>query len=226
MVRKIKWCAGLLTLVGGLVGPLLSEAAPPLPQPRVPAVPPAPRAPIRRLDSALQGSLVSWGEQRQGQSIAPPGLKFTCANFVHVALHSVGAKSTSDFGVLDPPAPPGGWPNDISPTDYVWGNLKFTYRPGVDAVSALDAIQVGYVLQFREVRTPYPVPDPVIHQHTAIVDQNMTGGQMVFLQQNWAQVKHVTLNQVDMSRWTGGTVWVYEPVPLQGPARRPQVRRP
>ena len=124
------------------------------------------------------------------------------------ALLSVGAKTTGDFGVVDPP----NWPaNTPSPVDYVWGQLVLTYHPGpgANAGAALANLQPGDVLQFRNVA----VTGGQITQHTAIVARNNGGGSLDVVEQNYNHQTFVTADTLDLSAMTGGTVWAYRPVP-------------
>jgi hypothetical protein len=147
------------------------------------------------------------------KSAPPPKGAFfpACANFVWAALQTVGAKTTGDFGVVDPP----GWPaNTPSPTDYKWGDTPvLTFHPKSSPISDLSAVKPGDVLQFREVGTKFGP----IHQHTAIVVANLGNGRLRVVQQNFAFQTWVTsdptLDVHDFNTYSGGTVWVYRPVP-------------
>src|SRR5262249_27438004 len=59
----------------------------------------------------------------------------TCANHVWAPLQPVGAKTTDQYGKVDPP----NWPGDTpSPTNYQWGDKALvTWIPGKSAVSDL-----------------------------------------------------------------------------------------
>jgi hypothetical protein len=165
------------------------------------------QATIANTDRGL--AAIQFGLSNLNQSVVVPGFAPTCANFVIEALAAAGAMSTVDFGVVDPPGQPSG---QVSAVDYVWGNLKLTYHPaGSSTVSALTNVQPGDVLQFRDVNQPAGILP--IQQHTAIVYANLGGGKFLVLQQNFAGHAFVTLDVMDLSTMSGGTVWVYQPVP-------------
>jgi hypothetical protein len=183
---------------------------------------------VRAQSSTLGLEAMIFGLQHLGQSVTldknpgqvviynpsdpqPDNALFpSCANFVAAALQSVGAKTTADFGVVDPPGLP---PNQPSPTNYVWGDLVLTFRPKIDAVSSLSAVQPGDVLQFRHVADGF-------EQHTAIVVSNLGHGRLLVVQQNangrtWVTSvapPGVPADVHDFNTFTGGTVWVYRPV--------------
>jgi hypothetical protein len=134
-----------------------------------------------------------------------------CANFVWAALQTVGAKTTADFGVVDPPGSQSS--NQPSATNYVWGDLVLTYHPKIDKVSSLSAVKPGDVLQFRDVGTSFGIP---ITQHTAIVVANPGNGRLRVVQQNFNGQTWVTSDPTmdvhNFNTYSGGTVWVYRPV--------------
>jgi hypothetical protein len=138
-----------------------------------------------------------------------------CANFVWAALQSVGAKTTADFGVVDPPGSTSS--NQPSATDYVWGDRVMTFHPGSDDVSSLSAVKPGDVLQFRNVGIwDRGTLVGTITQHTAIVVANLGNGRLQVVQQNFNFQTWVTsdpnLDVHDFNTYGGGTVWVYRPV--------------
>jgi hypothetical protein len=169
--------------------------------------------------SELGLAALNFGKQHLGKSVTldhnlnvviydkrdrpPDGAFFpACANFVWAALQFVGAKTTADFGKVDPPNSP---PNTPSPTDYVWGDLVLTYNPGTHNVSSLSAVQPGDVLQFRNVTSGN-------EQHTSIVATNPVNGQFQVLQQNYNYQTWVTEDSENFNLYSTGTVWVYRPV--------------
>src|SRR5262249_39192991 len=111
----------------------------------------APRRPTTSSASTDLGTAaIQFGLSNQGKPVTIGTLYPSCANFVIRALDAAGAKTTVDFGKVDPP----GWPaNTPSPVDYVWGTLVQTYYPAPGTASALNSVPPGDVLQFREVGT-------------------------------------------------------------------------
>jgi hypothetical protein len=199
----------------------------PLPAP--PHHPPAHiRIRIRPQDAALSASLVAFAEANVGNTVTfdkitnkiliwdhngkPPDKSDpefpACANFVWAALEKIGAKTTADFNVVDPPGLP---PDKPSMTDYKWGDPVLTFHPKVSPISDLSAVQPGDVLQFRN-------PTPGIVQHSAIVLANLGNGRLLVAQQNFNLQTWVTadptLDVHDFNTFTNkdGTVWVYRPV--------------
>jgi hypothetical protein len=136
-------------------------------------------------------------------AIPPDGAFFpACANFVWADFLTIGAKTTADYGLVDPPNSP---PNTPSPTDYRWGDPVLTFRPGIDAVSSLIVVQPGDVFQYRNVTSDN-------EQHTALVAATLMNGQFQILQQNFNFQTWVTLDLEDFNPYTQGTVWVWRPV--------------
>jgi hypothetical protein len=124
---------------------------------------------------------------------------------VEPALQSAHAKTTDAFGVSGPDA------------DYVWGDLalRVTATGGTPTVEVgdLSAVRPGDIVQFRNYLQSNGLNAP---HHTAIVEQNLGGGQFLVLQQNFGQdgVPHVVRrDMLDLSQMTQGTVWDYHPVP-------------
>jgi hypothetical protein len=135
----------------------------------------------------------------------------TCANYVWAVLQEVGAKTTDDYGKVDPP----NWPSDTpSPTDYQWGDKpRLTWTPGKSSIFSLSEVQPGDVLQFRNVTDDN-------EQHTTIVVANRGKGKLEVLEQNTNGRTFVTLDTLDFNDYKarpeaqGGVqaVWVYQPV--------------
>jgi hypothetical protein len=136
-------------------------------------------------------------------AIPPAGALFpACANFVWADFLTIGAKTTADFGVVDPPGLP---PNKPSPTNYVWGDLVLTFRPGIDSIFWLNLVQPGDVFQYRNVTSDD-------EQHTALVAMTTMNGTFMIYQQNFNNQTWVTFDPEDFNPYKSGTVWVYRPV--------------
>jgi hypothetical protein len=127
---------------------------------------------------------------------ADPPLPFTCTDFVAWVMHDAGTKSTEDFGV-----------SGFNPgLNYVWGNLVVQHSVG-SLNSDFRLVQPGDVLQFGDVLAP----TLNAQQHNAIVSQNLGGGVFVVVEQNDNRQPFVTVDQLDLSAMTQGTICVYRP---------------
>jgi Ca2+-binding RTX toxin-like protein len=122
-----------------------------------------------------------------------------CTDLAMAALQAAGAKTTDDFGVTGPDA------------DYVWGTLIVTYRPG-DALSALDGVQAGDIIQYRDVTITSDFAWFSAYHHTAVVQENHGNGLFTILEQNVNDERWVHQNTMDLSGMTGGVLWIYRPV--------------
>jgi hypothetical protein len=128
----------------------------------------------------------------------PDHPSYTCANFIASALKRFKAKSTEDYGVFgsDPKL------------NYVWGTLVFKFTAGVNKPD-FSKVKKGDVLQFRDVQVPWA--NKPFTQHTAIVVAQKSNGIIQVVEQNYANQKFVTLDTLDLSGITAGTLWVYRP---------------
>jgi hypothetical protein len=160
----------------------------------------------------LGQTILQYGLDHKGLPTADPSLPYTCADFAAAALHFAGANSTENYGVsgMDPSL------------DYVWGNLVLQQQAGASPAN-FNQVQPGDILQFRNVASTVSTSSNgststyswSFPQHTAIVYQNLGNGRLTLLEQNFNEQKFVTVDTIDLSGMTSGTVWVYQPVAKQ-----------
>jgi hypothetical protein len=151
------------------------------------------------ITNPLGQQLVDWLHARIGTQIGDG----ECATTVNAALKAFGLPSYDTLGPTGPDA------------DYVWGTLLLTYHAG-DAVSLLDQIRPGDIIQFRNVTIHDVVPggyyDYSFPHHTAMVEANQGGGNLTLLESNLNGNLNVAETLRHFAVMTGGTIWVYRPI--------------
>ncbi len=158
----------------------------------------------------LQQKITQFGLDHLGQPTALPGQADNCATFVEAALQNSGAKGD------------GYYPKSLASGNYAWGNLVAQHKAG-GPLSDFKRLQPGDVLQFRGVVSTVTTKQGNgrwtsswdFPHHSAIVYQNLGGGRLVLLEQNFNDQQFVTRDTVDLSGMTSGTVWAYQPVSAQ-----------
>ncbi len=144
---------------------------------------------------SLGQQLVDWARARLGQQVGAG----ECADLVDQDLQANGARTFSDLGPTGADA------------DYVWGSLVVTFHPG-DPLTALDQVQPGDIIQFRDVHLQGAHFQMDAPHHTALVEANQGGGQLAVLEQNSNQRRFVTEGTYAFADMTQGTIWIYRPV--------------
>jgi hypothetical protein len=144
--------------------------------------------------SELGDSVVQHARARLGQRVG----RGECFDFADAVLRAAGAQSAADLGPVGDTA------------DYVWG---------LQRVSAA-AAQPGDIIQMRDVvitydgefedGSPGTFTETYTH-HTVIVIENLGGGRLRVLHQNYQNVRRVTEHILRLGDRTSGIVWVYAP---------------
>lgn len=133
-----------------------------------------------------------------------------CATLTYQALKAAQAKNFHELGPTGQNA------------DYVWGKLVAIVTP---AQKKLSSVQVGDIVQFRDVSTYKKITKPDgswqswtdrYAHHTAIV-AGISGHQILLFQQNVGndpqRRKTVQTGRIDLDTLRAGTLWIYRPLP-------------
>jgi hypothetical protein len=149
--------------------------------------------------AALREKVVKFCKEHMGQTVGDG----ECGTLAQAALREAGARPVNEFAE----GPGAG--------DYAWGELVFVLevKDGKRKREPADAkARPGDVIQYRDAAFRKGGGIAVFPQHTAIVAEVKSNGDLVVYEQNNLGKKEVTQGTLSPASMAGGWIRVYRPV--------------